>query len=337
MESDEDGYIGTANDDIKKDKKYTLETARIVLLSEILRYLNKRSIRNKKDIVCNTLFNSEAFLPSKDILSIFIEEKNIENELKEDVLPLAMMKFWKDIIFLLHEKDLLEALIIKLLQLIDNEEVEEEKRLLASLWISSLSYSFLKLDAAHCMSRVLEYQLGKAENKLSPRDYEFKVRMEIDRAYPHLKDVLWFNLSDTVLPCLTDIKFISKLILHVNEFSIKFIIPILELLSPKISKDSKQVLLNLVSIYAMGRTNDDTSPSECEKTFTIEDLQHGEHILNIDTDQNEVDHKVPRFLCDQTVRNNYWKFTMCKYSVLSYFSATTLIKKNCIEIFFSNT
>ncbi|KOC60925.1 Ribosomal biogenesis protein LAS1L [Habropoda laboriosa] len=313
-ESDNNKYMDAANDDIKKDKKYTLKTARIVLLSEISRYLNKKSIPNKKDIVCNILLNSEAFLPSKDILSIFTQEKGTENEIEKDVLPLDMIKFWQDIVFLLYEKDLMEALIIKLLKLIDNEEVNKDKRLLASLWISSISYSFLKLDAAHRISRDLEFQLEKANKTLSLNALELKIKEKTDRAYPHLKCVLWFNLSYIVLPCLTDIKFISKLILNVNEFSVKFIVPILELVSPQVDKESKQMLLNLISFCTMGEMTDSKTSHKYGKIFTLKDLQHSEHLINVDNVQAKTDHRIPRFLTDQKVRNNYWKLAIATYN-----------------------
>lgn len=309
VESDKNDYTEAASDDIKKDKKYTLETARMVLLSEISRYLNRKSIPNKKEIVCNTLCSSEAFLPNKDILSIFTQNEDIEKSLEKDVLPLEMMKFWKDIIFLLYEKDLMEALIVKLLQLINNEEVNAEKKLAASLWISSISYSFVKLDAAHSLSRGLEYQLQTTRKSLSSEAFELKVKEETERTYPHLKRVLWFNLSDIVLPCLTDIKFVSKLLLNVNEFSAKFMVPILELVSPKIDKESNQLLLNLMSIYARGETTDDKNSHGYEKVFTLEDLRHSESILNVEAEQNKSEDRIPRVLADQKIRNEYWKFS----------------------------
>ncbi|XP_017761785.1 PREDICTED: uncharacterized protein LOC108551952 [Eufriesea mexicana] len=315
VESDKDNYVEAVSDDIKKDKKYTLETARIVLLSEISRYLNKKIIPNKKDIVCNTLFNSEAFLPNKDVLSIFTQNESSESKLEKDVLPLDMVNFWKDIIFLLYEKDLMETLIVKLLELIDNEEVKKEKRLLASLWLSSISYSFLKLDNAHIISRLLEYQLERTRKNLSPKVFELKVKEETDRIYPHLKCVLWFNISDTVLPCLTDIKFISKLISNVNEFSVKFIVPMLELISPKIDKESKQLLLNLMNVYVIAIVDkNDKNSYEYEKTFTLKDLQPDEYPLGTENNQNELENKTS-FLVDQKIRNNYWNFavTTCNW------------------------
>lgn len=314
MENNKDNYIEAASDDIKNDKKYTLETARIVLLSEISRYLSKKSIPDKKDIVCNTLLNSEVFLPSKNMLSIFTQSESIENKLEKDVLPLDMLKFWKDIIFLLCEKDLMEVLIIKLLELIKNEEVNKERKLLASLWISSISYSFLKLDSAHDISRVLEYQLEKIQKNLPPKVFELKVKEETDRIYPHLKCVLWFNLSDTVLPCLTDMKFISKLILNVNEFSLKFIVPILELIHPKIDNESKQLLLNLMSVYAMVPLDkNDTNFPEYEQIFTLNDLKDSKCLLDINKEQNKVVDKIPRFLAGQEIRNN-WNFAVATYN-----------------------
>ncbi|CAK9815574.1 Ribosomal biogenesis protein LAS1L [Anthophora quadrimaculata] len=313
-ESDNDNFIDAVNDDIKTDKKYTLKTARIVLLSEISRYLNRKSIPNKKDIVCNTLLNSEAFLPSKDILMIFTQKKKTQNELENDVLPLDMVKFWQDIIFLLYEKDLMETLIIKLLELIDNEEVNKEKRLLASLWISSISYSFLKLDAAHRVSRDLEFQLEKTNKNLSPNVLEVKIKEKTERAYPHLKCVLWFNLSHVVLPCLTHIQFISKLILNVNEYSVKFIIPILELVSPKLNKESKEMLLNLIGFYTMGEMTDSKSSQKYDKIFTFKDLQHDEHLIKVNNVRDESDQRIPRFLTDQKIRNNYWKLAIATYN-----------------------
>ena len=308
MENDIDNYIETANDDIKKDKKYTLETARIVLLSEISRFLNKKSIPGKKDIVCNTLLSSEVFLPSKNMLAIF--SKNTENESEKDVLPLDMVEFWKDIIFLLCEKNFMEVLIVKLLELINNNKVNEEKKLLASLWISSISYSFLKLDIAHSICRTLEYHLEKMQKKLPPKAFELKVKEKIDNIYPHLKCVLWFNLSDTVLPCLTDIIFISKLILNISEFSLKFIVPILELLSSKIDNKSKQLLLNLMNVSIMVPLDkNDINSIECEKIFTLSDLEDNKYLV----DTNKVEDKILHFLADKKIRNNYWNFAVGKY------------------------
>ncbi|CAD1472821.1 unnamed protein product, partial [Heterotrigona itama] len=308
-----DNYIEAVNDDIKKDKKYTLETARIVLLSEISRFLNKKSIPSKKDIVCNTLLSSEVFLPSKDMLAIF--STNTENELEKNVLPLDMVEFWKDIIFLLCEKDLMEVLIVKLLELINNNKVNKEKKLLSSLWISSILYSFLKLDIAHGTGRILEYHLEKMQKKLPPKVFELKIKEKVDHIYPHLKCVLWFNLSDTVLPCLTDIKFISKLILNINEFSLKFIVPILELLSPKINNESKQLLLNLMNVSIMVPFDkNDINSIECEKIFTLSDLKDNEYLVDTNNEQNKVEDKILRFLADQKIRNNYWNFAIATYN-----------------------
>nr|XP_034191312.1 uncharacterized protein LOC117609283 [Osmia lignaria] len=316
-DNDKDNYIDAVNDDIKKDKKYTLETARTVLLSEISRYLNRKSIPHKRDIVCNALFNTEAFLPSQDTLLIFTQRKNTRNELEDNILPLDMIKFWKDIIFLLYEKEMMEELILGLLKLTNNEEIDKSKRLLAALWISSLSYCFLKLDYAHCISRTLEYQLEKKmQKRLSPTIFELKVKEETDRTYPHLKDILWFNLSDVVPSCLTDINFISKLILNANEFSAKFISPMLELVSPKIDKENKQLLLNLVNIYTVGKPTDNKNIKEYEKTFTIEDVQGDEHKLNENNEENKTENKIINFLVDKKIRNSYWKFaiTNCNWT-----------------------
>ena len=311
---DEDNYAEVANNGITKDKKYTLLTARTVLLSEISRYLNKKSVPNKKDIVCDALFSSEAFLPSEDIFSIFVQEESTGNELKDELLPLDMMRFWKDIIFLLLEKGMMEAVVFELLRLIDNEEENKHKRLLASLWISSISYGFVKLDAAHCISRSLEYQLEEAQKKLPPKAFELKVKEETHLAHPRLKRVLWFDLSHIVLPCLTDTNFVSKLILNVNEFYIKFIFPVLELISPKIDEQSRELLLSLANIYALGKVDGEAS-NEQKKTFTLSDIQkeYSDNGINTDSEQSESKNKVPQFLTDEKVRNPHWKSALANH------------------------
>ncbi|XP_017880157.1 ribosomal biogenesis protein LAS1L isoform X2 [Ceratina calcarata] len=309
--SDRHDYIETAaSDDVGKDhrvqnQKYTLKTAKIVLVSEIFRYLNRKSIANRNDAVCTNLLASEAFLPTnKDVLSIFQaqEDREDNDELSNDILPLDMVTFWKDIIFLLYEKDCMESLIVKLIELVNDEQANRERRLLASLWTSTLAYSFLKLDIAHRISRVFEYRL---EKNLSSRAFENRVKEETDRAYPRLRRVLWLNLSDTVLSCFTDKKFVSNLLLNVNEFSVKFIVPILELASPKIGDDDKRLLLDLVNIYT-------TSPSSCcvnKKIFTLKDLRSIEN----EREGNELEHDDDVAWCgpvaddETTVRNDYWK------------------------------
>ncbi|XP_031827289.1 uncharacterized protein LOC116424694 [Nomia melanderi] len=313
-ENNNDNYTEVTTANIKKDKKYKLDTARMVLLSEISRYLSKKSIPNTKDVVCDELFNSEAFLPNEDVLLIFTHKENTENELKDDILPLDMIKFWEDIMFLLYEKEVMETLIIRLIKLTENEEIDKYKRSLASLWISSIAYSFVKLDVAHCISRSLEYELEANNKRLPPKAFELKVKDETENAYPHLKYVLWFNLSDVVLPFLTDINFVSKLLLNANEFSIKFVLPILELVSPKIDANKKRLLLNLVKVYVEGQATDTESSNKNKKTFTIEDVHnlHGHEVLNV-LEQNEFQNKIRSFLTDQKVRNNQWKLALAKY------------------------
>ncbi|XP_076163802.1 uncharacterized protein LOC143144852 isoform X2 [Ptiloglossa arizonensis] len=313
-ESNKNNHAEVTSNDIQKDEKYTLVTSRIVLLSEVSRYLNKKSIPNKKDIVCDALFNSEAFLPSKDVLSIFIQEKTTEHELENHVLPVNMMKFWKDIVFLLYEEGMMETLLLKLLNLINNEEVNKDRRYLASLWISSIFYCFVKLNAAHFISQTVEYELEMTQKRLPPKTFELRVKEETDHNYPHLKHVLWFNLSNIVLPCLTDMNFVLKFIINANEFSIKFIAPMLELISPKLDEERKQLLLNLVNIYAVGNITNDGSFNEFEQTFTLKDIcnQHNDHI-NVDNKQHKSKNKISHFLTDQKVRNSYWKLPLKNY------------------------
>ncbi|XP_076618308.1 uncharacterized protein LOC143340354 [Colletes latitarsis] len=308
IENDKDNYTEIATDGIKKDKKYKLVTAKLILLSEISRYLNKKSIPNKKDIVYNALVNSEAFLPSKDTLHIFVQEERTVTDLENHILPLDMITFWTDIIFLLYEKEMMETIILELLNLINNEQVTKDRKLLASLWISSICYSFVKLDAAHCIARALEYELQVTEKRLPPKTFQLKVKEETDRTYPHLKDVFWFNLSSIVLPCLTDVNFVSKFILNANELSMKFILPMLELISPKLDEERKQLLLNLINISVTGNITNDENFTQYQNIFTLKDIcnQH-DHILDLDNVQNESKSATSHFLTDEKVRTQCWK------------------------------
>lgn len=216
---------------------------------------------------------------------------------------------------------MMEAVIFELLRLIDNGEENKHKRLLASLWISSIAYGFVKLDAAHCISRTLEYQLGEGQKKLPPKTFELKVKDETDRAHPRLKRVLWFDLSHIALPCLTDINFASKLILNVNEFYIKFILPVLELISPKINEQSKELLLSLVNIYALGNVDGEAS-NEQKKTFTLSDIRKecGDSEISADSEESETKNRVPRFRIDETVRNPQWKLALGEYRITFLFN-----------------
>nr|XP_033338604.1 uncharacterized protein LOC117227454 isoform X1 [Megalopta genalis] len=313
VENYNNGYEKLATDDIRTGEEYTLETARMVLLSEISRYFSKKSDPSKKDVVCDELFKSEAFLPNKDVLFIFIQE-NTENELKNDILPSDMLKFWKDIIFLLYENRMMETLIMGLLGLINDQEVDKHKRLFASLWISSIAYGFVKLDIAHCISRTLEYKFDLTGKRLPPRAFKMKVMEETENAYPHLKHVLWFNLSGAVLPILTDLNFVSKLLLNANEYSITFISPILELICPKIDATKKQMLLNLVKIYAERRTTVGESSNKDYTAFTVEDVQtlHKRHAPNV-IEKSKSKSITPLFFTDQRVRNSQWKSMFGNY------------------------
>ncbi|XP_078051029.1 uncharacterized protein LOC144477291 [Augochlora pura] len=312
-EYDSNTYVKLATNDIKQSEEYTLGTARVVLLSEIARYFSKKSVPNKNEIVCDELFKSEAFLPNRDVLFIFIQE-NTENALKNDILPSNMMKFWKDIIFLLYENRMMETLIMGLLKLVNDQEIDKHKRLLASLWISSIAYGFVKLDIAHRISRTLEYKFDSTGKRLPPRVFEIRVEDETENAYPHLKHVLWFNLSSTVLPILTDMDFVSTLLLSANEYSIKFIPPILELTSPKIDTMKKEILLNLAKIYAVRQTIGSESFNKDHETFTVEDVQilHKRHVPNI-IEKNKSKNRTSHIFTDQNMRNTQWKSVIDNY------------------------
>lgn len=216
-----------------------------------------------------------------------------------------MVAFWRDIIFLLYEEDSMESLIIRLIELVNNEEVNRERRLLASLWVSTLAYSFLKLDVAHKVSRMLE------QRNLPPRAFENRVREETDRAYPDLKNVPWLNLLYTVLPCFTDKKFVLNILSDVNEFSVRFIAPIVELASPRIGEKEKQLLVDLARVYTTGETSD-KGRYRSEEIFTLKDTlsvmgNHDEPKLN-----NE--DSVVEPVAGERIRNDHWKLAAAAHN-----------------------
>lgn len=319
-DNDENEYISVYKRTIKIDKEYNLQAAQALLLSKISVDLNESSstIYEKSDAICNALCKNEAFLPNLDIMRIFRRKERRNTNLKRKILPSEVLQFWKDIIFLLHKRGMLETLLFKLLKIVDQEREDKEKRTLAALWISSIFYSFVQLDIVQSISRTVEYELQKADKKLDTKTLSQHLKEHIYSKYPYLRTVLWLDISSTIPHFLFDINFLSRLLLNVNEFSARLIEPILKLLTSKIDAQTKRHLLNLLQIYTFQNEN---SNNDVDKIFSIEDFDPSpiENEVQIHKIKCAIKKKTTHLLTDQIIRNSHWKLAHGMYLRSSFF------------------
>lgn len=315
-DNDENTYIFIHGKTIKIDKEYNLKDAKALLLFEISMHLTENksliTIHKKSDIICNVLLKNEAFLPNTDVMQIFQQRGKKNIDLKRKILPPDMLRFWKDIIFLLHNKKILDILIFKLLNIINQEQESKEKRTLATLWISSIIYSFIQLDLAQNISRTMEYKQTKEGTKLVAKSVLNQHLKEfIHHNHPYLRNVLWLDISSTIPYFLIDINILSKFLLHVNEFSARLIEPILKLISPKIKVQTTKHLLNLLKIYTFQKYNDEDSNNDIyeREIFTVEDFDESSIRNEIKTYKTQCTTKTKNayLLTDQIIRNLHWK------------------------------
>lgn len=310
--NDHNEYISIHGKTIKIDREYNLKAARALLLSEISMHLaeNKSLITiHKKNIICNVLLKNEAFLPNSDVGQIFQQKGRKNIDLKRKILPPGMLQFWKDIIFLLHNKKVLDVLMFKLLNIVNREQESKAKRTLATLWISSIVYSFIQLDLAQKISRTMEYKLTKdATKSVAKSTLNQHLKKLVHYNHPYLRNVLWLDISSTIPHFLIDIHFLSKLLLHVNEFSARLIEPILKFVSPKINVQAKKHLSNLLKIYTFQKYNEDSNNDIYErKIFTVEDFDATKSKVKIYKKEQTIKKKTAYLLTDQIIRNLHWK------------------------------
>lgn len=315
LENDENEYISIHGKTIKIDKEYNLQAAQALLLSEISMHLTENksliSIHKKSDIICNVLLKNEAFLPNSDVMQVFQQKGRKNIDLKRKILPSGMLQFWKDIIFLLHNKKILDILIFKLLSIVNQEQESKRKRTLATLWISSIVYSFIQLDLAQNISRTMEYKSTEGTKIAAKSALSQHLKELVHHDHPYLRNVLWLNISSTIPYFLVDINFLSKLLLHVNEFSARLIEPILKFVSLRINVQAKKHLLNLLKIYTFQKYNDEDSKNDIykRKIFTVEDFDVSltRNKVKIDKKEGTTKKKTGYLLTDQIIRNLHWK------------------------------
>lgn len=310
LDNDENDYISVYNRTIRIDKEYNLQAAQALLLSKISLDLDESSstMHEKSDAICNALCTNKAFLPSLDVMRIF-RQKEKRISLKKKILPLKLLQFWKDIIFLLHEREMLETLLFKLFNIMDQEREDKERRHLAALWINSIFYSFAVLDIVQRTFHNLEYKLQKAGEKLNTKILNQRAKESMHSKCPISRHVLWFDVSRVIPHFLLDINFLSRLLLNMNEFSARLIEPILMLLGPKIDVQIERRLLNLVQIYTLQKCDSENSDNDVDKVFTVEDLNPSpiENEVQIHKIKHAKTKKKTAHLADQIIRNSHWK------------------------------
>lgn len=295
------------------DENYKLSTAQSVLLSEISRYLSKnKSPLNKDDVVLNVLFEGDAFLPSKEFLEIFQKEKiQSRNKIEGCDLPSSLIQFWRKFITLLQEKEILEKLILRLIKLVNDERENDDRRLIASLWIKFVASSLCKIKLAQQIKHRMEKARENNRKKISSATLSMKVQAEVDRSFPKFKDILWLNVLGEIPSALTDPNFARKIISNLNsKLSHNFLHPLLELVTPDLQDEVKNDLLKFTRIYN-GEESFDCESEAIDEVKTIQDLiklseiQNNENIRN-DKIIRRSNSKDPIEIGDVTIRNSNW-------------------------------
>ncbi|XP_018055657.1 PREDICTED: ribosomal biogenesis protein LAS1L [Atta colombica] len=316
-DNDENEYISVYKRTVKIDKEYHLQTAKTLLLAKISVDLNESSstMYEKSNIICNALCKNKVFLPNLDIMRIFRQQEKKNINLKRRILPFKMLRFWKDVIFLLHEKEMLETLLFKLFNIVNQEREDKERRNLAALWINSIFYSFVQLDIVQSISHTMEYELQKADRKLDTKTLSQHLKERVHSEHPYLRNVLWLDISSIIPHFLLDINFLSKLLLNINEFSERLVEPILKLLTSRIDAQTQKHLLNLLQIYTCQKHDNEDSNNDAGKIFTIEDfnlssIENKVHTHKINCANKE---KPTYLLADQIIRNPHWKLAHDNY------------------------
>ncbi|XP_046588921.1 ribosomal biogenesis protein LAS1L isoform X2 [Neodiprion lecontei] len=187
----------TRNDtDPCDDEKHELVAEQSNLLCQISKYLSKNKFPPDKDeIILNVLLGGEAFLPSEEFLEIFGRRKKSSSDTENcNCLPSRFINFWQEFITMLHEKEILQKLILRLLELINDETENEQKHLIASLWMKYIASSLCKIKLAHKIKHRLEHVGENKRRRTSSTILSLKVRDEVDRNFPELRDILWLNV-----------------------------------------------------------------------------------------------------------------------------------------------
>ncbi|XP_012251159.1 uncharacterized protein LOC105683261 [Athalia rosae] len=283
-------------------KDNTLITGQNILLAKISRYLSKNKLAaNKDEVVLNILINRDVFLPSEESLEIFNKQKSLSGIMVQDSLSPYLTRFWQDFIMLLHDKDMLQTLILSLLNLVNDENQKQQKRLTASLWLQYIASSLCKIKIAHNIKHCMEHAHENNKKKTSPISF-VKVQEEVDQNYPEYKNVSWLNVSGDIPSCLTDRNYVTEILCDINKFSTNFVTPILQLVTPSLSENTKGQVFKFIQVYTGKKVVSDQSLL-VDDIKTVDDFvalakaQNGKNLFN---------EKFSAEIGDQTNRHSIW-------------------------------
>lgn len=311
------------------DSDYPLSVARLYLLTDVFTILSRyKTSYDKTQVVLNILFKNEAFLPTSEFLKLLIA-KSESNDMHDDLrLPTAMIKLWQPFIAMMHERKMIEALTLKLIDFV-NSSANYHRRLCAALWINSIAQGLIKIKIAQDKMQI-EYSMLKDNKKVNPKLLELKLKEEINKSHPELEHALWLNCMSAIPSTFMNINFATDLAINANELTIKFIEPILDLVEPPVDPEKKNKLLYLIRIHTNVDvdTNNITNDKHSQfnnKIYTIGDVKkitgsevnifgcnnnnnsNNNHSKNVETSEKII-------LADMKVRNTSWELPSDKYN-----------------------
>ncbi|XP_046736249.1 protein LAS1 [Diprion similis] len=313
--TDIDVNTETRNDtDPRYDEKHELIAEQSNLLCQISRYLGKNKfLPNKDEIILNVLLGGEAFLPSEEFLEIFERRKRSSSDTENcNCLPSRFINFWLEFIKLLHEKEILQKLILRLLELLNDEKENEQKHLIASLWMKYIASSLCKIKLAQKIKHRMEHLVENKRRRTSSTTLSLKIQDEVDRNFPELRDISWLNVSGEIPSFLTNINFVRTIISNLNsKFSNHFVEPLLELITPSIRNDVRENLIDFISIYTAGQNIEDEKLVGKDNVKSINDFtalfeDHTNESIRSDErlDQSNSEDNIE--IADLTTRSSNW-------------------------------
>ncbi|XP_043272944.1 uncharacterized protein [Venturia canescens] len=304
----------------KNQDDYLLSVARNLVFTEISTLLNRnKSIMKMEEIIVKILFDCEAFLPGSEITNIFQtdDEKKFRSDGKKTHnLPTEMIDFWRKFILLLHDKKLLDGLIWRLFDFVNSPYNDTNKRFVASLWLKSIFRSLLKLRIIQGVSQSVEHTFDNKQKGMSGKQGMQKVRDIVHKTNPALSNAMWLNASSDIPMFLKDINFATELLLNPNMYSKVFIDPMLDLVTPSLTKKCKDSLLKLVKIITTtDRPTKIDVNEDTDRIYCVEDL------IQICGDIGPTEPRANRVLltsiepeiADRTIRTDAWEIASGDY------------------------
>lgn len=296
----------------EKFENYRLSTARSLLLTEILNCINRNKNQETiEEILINCIFESEAFLPTPELMKLFsTSTKN--RKMNKNSLPINLIKFWQPFISILHDKKLLGLLIVKLVDTTNSIMENTERRLCTGLWLKAIGEGLVKMRAAQQDSQQIN-DIG-IRGKVTPEPLGPQERLHTYK--PEFENSLRFNNSANMPMVFLDDNFITHILHSANEFTGKFIKPFLDLVTPRIESTKKSRLSKLVNIRALSVNLDVQVGSSNDIIHTVDDLIniYGNKIEKIEYQQDvNIETGDTIEMADGRKRNNRFELAAMDY------------------------